>query len=314
MRYGEQHMGKKKNTPPAADDMPSGFNAMQDLNRLLAKQNFQSKAEIEAFMQKMQDEGIPEFEPDGAIEEAEELVLEGYTSETPRAIELARQALELDHECIGAFDLLGRCETLVAVRICYFKRGVDLGRELFDEEFTAMHRGHFWLHLDTRPFMRCMQGYAESLFYLGDLFEAMDTWIDMIDLNPGDNLGVRQYLLLTHAGLIMEKEFKELDKRYKDDAFCSTLYNRALMAFTAKRKNADKLLRDAIQQNPHVVDLLLAEEEPDAQGPGSVMLGSREEAMGYTDLARSIWENVPDCMEWVERVAKEPRQGAMKLV
>ena len=45
-----------------------------------------------------------------------------------------------------------------------------------------------------------------------------------------------------------------------------------------------------------------------------VMLGSREEAMGYTDLARSIWENVPDCMEWVERVAKEPRQGAMKLV
>lgn len=301
-------MAKKKASAPNGP-LPAGLRGMEDLQRLLAKQDFKSEKDIKVFLEKMMKEGIPGFEPDDSIEEAEELVLEGYESDTPRAIELARQALELDHDCIGAYDLLGRCESLVAVRIAYFKRGIDVGNELYDDAFKEQHRGHFWQLHETRPYMRCMQGYAESLFFLGDPYGAITVWIDMIELNASDNLGIRQFLLLCMAALVMEKAFKEIDKKYKDDAFSSTLYNRALMAFTTQHKDADKLLRDAIQRNPHVVDLLLEADEADGPAPRSVELGSREEAMGYTEFAWTMWHNVPGCMEWVERVAKEPRKG-----
>ncbi len=303
-------MAKKNTSTPNGP----GLRGIEDLQRLLAKQDFKGEKDIQAFLEKMMEEGIPGFEPDGCIEDAEELVMEGYASDTPHAIELARQALELDHDCLGAYDLLGRCESLVAVRIAYFKRGIDVGNELYDAAFKEKHRGHFWQLHETRPYMRCMQGYAESLFFLGDPYGAIGVWIDMIELNESDNLGIRQFLLLTFAGLVMEQRFKEIDMKYKDDAFSSTPYNRALMAFTTQRTNADKLLRDAIQRNPHVVDLLLEEDGSDKPAPGSVLLGSREEAMVYTELAWSIWHNVPGCMEWVERVAKEPRQGTMKLL
>ena len=304
----------KKKSPGSDGPVAGGMRAVTDLQRLLASQDLKSEKDIDAFLQKMMEEGIPGFEPDDSIEEAEALVLEAYGCDTPRAIELARQALELDHECIGALDLLGRCEPLIAVRIAYFKRGMDIGDVLYDTDFKDRHRGHFWQLHNTRPYMQCMQGYAESLFLLGDPYGAMNVWIDIIELNPSDNLGVREYLLLTFAGLVMEKGFKKIDKQFKDDALSSTLYNRALMAFTTKKKNADQLLRDAIQRNPHVADLLLEEGDDDTPVPDSVLLGSWEEAMGYTYLAWSIWHNVPNCIEWVERVAKKPRQGGMKVV
>ncbi len=191
----------KKNNPTTPSGMAKGLSAMRDLQRALTQQQFGSVAEVEAFMKKMQSEGIPEFEPTTEEQEAEELVMQGYEAPVPHAVELARRALELDDACIGAFDLLGRCETLVAIRAAYFKRGMDLGEERFHEEFRQQHEGHYWGLIETRPYLRCMAGYADCCFFLGDVSQAMDVWEKMLELSRADNLGIRHHQLLCMAAL-----------------------------------------------------------------------------------------------------------------
>jgi|694.fasta_scaffold23876_2 tetratricopeptide (TPR) repeat protein len=296
--------GKKKSSS-AQQGIPIGMQAMRDLQRLLSKQHFASEQELEAFLNRMMAEGIPEFEPTTEEEQAEALVDEGFNSEALRAVDLARQALELDPQCIPAFDLLGRCEALEPIRAAYFKRGVDLGEERFGDVYRKKNEGHFWGLTETRPYMRCLAGYADSLFFMGDLLSAMDVWQDMLLLSSGDNLGVRYHLLLCMAALGEAEEFAAIDAIYADDALAAAYYNRALLAFTTQGPSpaADKALRAAMQRNPNVPALLVQADEPDAWHD-AITLGSQEEALTYCERAWMIWQGRPGAVEWLQRVAK----------
>jgi tetratricopeptide (TPR) repeat protein len=92
-----------------------------------------------------------------------------------------------------------------------------LGRETFEEE-----AGHFWGILETRPYMRARQGLAVCLWELGEREEAIEHYREILDLNPGDNQGIRHEL----AGRLldeemdeeMDEELGELLERYEEDA------------------------------------------------------------------------------------------------
>jgi tetratricopeptide (TPR) repeat protein len=290
-------------TPPSSK--PKGLSAMRHLQQVLSQQEFGSVTEVEAFLTDMESDDIPEFEPTKEEQQAEELVMQGYDAPVPQAVELARRALELDHECISAFDLLGRCETMLAICAAYFKRGMDLGEERFDNDYRVRNEGHYWGLNETRPYLRCMAGYADCCFYLGDVYQAMDVWEDMLYLNSADNLGIRHHQLLCMAALGEEDEFKKLDALYADDAMAATFYNRALLAFTVKGPGpvATKALQLAIRHNPHVAALLLQEEEPPALD-GPYILGSPEEALAYCERAWMVWTNMPTAVPWLRSVAK----------
>jgi tetratricopeptide (TPR) repeat protein len=295
-------MAKKKVAKSSSTGMPAGLQAMKDLQRLLGSMNFNTIEEAEAFMRKVEQEGIPEFTPSGFEEEAEALVEQAHGLPAAKAVKQCRQALTMDPECIAAYYLLGQHEDLIPIRAALFKRGVDVGIERFDDAYMEANRGMFWGLHGTRPYMLCLAGYADALFELGKLSFALSVWLELLELDTNDALGVRQVALLCLATLCDPDTFHELDTRYEDDDMCGTLYNRALMEFHdvgGDRKKADSLLKAAIKRNPHVAHMLCSEQEP-AVASQMYTPGSPEEAAGYVRYAWSTWLCVEGAVEWVQ--------------
>lgn len=295
----EKASGPKAPKKPKEVDMTAGRTLLRDLHKLMAKQNFQSVEEIEAFMEKYTKEHIPEFLPEGPEEEAEALVELAASKPRKEAVKMARQALEIDPDCIPAFLVLAAHEDLLPVSAALFKRGVDLGYERFGDEYMEQNRGHFWGLTETRPFMRCLYGFADTLFDMGDFHQALSAWLEMLELNPSDNTGAREPAMLVLAALRDTELFLKLDAQFPDDDMCGTLYNRALMAFVdGDRAKATRLLKAAIKRNPHVPGLLTAEDEPDRYH-GAYTPGSEEEALQFCKFAWVMWQVVPGALDWL---------------
>ena len=62
-----------------------------------------------------------------------------------------------------------------------------------------------WGHVDNRPFLRCMHGYALCLWRLGRYDEAGRVFEKVLWLNPSDNPGVRFLVEDVRAGTAWEE-------------------------------------------------------------------------------------------------------------
>lgn len=114
--------------------------------------------------------------------------------------------------------------------------------------------GHFWGILETRPYMRARQGLAACLWELGEHKEAIEHYQQMLELNPGDNQGIRYELAGWFLDEEMDEDLGELLGRYEEDVSALWVYTRALLAFreggaTEKATNA---LEEAMETNPYV--------------------------------------------------------------
>ena len=278
---------------------------MHDLHKLLAKQKFESMEDVEAFMKEVSKGPIPQFEPEGDKERAEQMAYEAMQLDDDDARDMLDEALILDPDCIMAFAGLGALEPNPAIALALYERGIAIGSDTyFADDYLKEHTGHFWLIHETRPFMECLKGIAESNFYLGRPFPAMTTWMHMLELNPNDNQGVRFDLLAVLAGFGDQEEFPKFDKQYENDAAAATFFNRALHAFTTQGPGPQvkKLLDQAMERNAHVVPMLM-ERDPDLQRPGGYMLGSKEEALSYLSIAHMIWWGAPGAIDWLKKSA-----------
>ena len=48
-----------------------------------------------------------------------------------------------------------------------------------------------WSHIENRPFLRCLHGYALCLWRMERLQEAQEAFERILTLNPNDNQGAR---------------------------------------------------------------------------------------------------------------------------
>ena len=74
--------------------------------------------------------------------------------------------------------------------------------------------GRFWGILETRPYMRLLNRYAEFLAEAGMMTPAARVYEEMIRLSENDNLGVRYSLMHIYALLDQEESALELHKKY----------------------------------------------------------------------------------------------------
>jgi hypothetical protein len=72
--------------------------------------------------------------------------------------------------------------------INHYEVGVRIGELSLGDGFDGVLA---WGLIDNRPFLRCMQGYALSLWRLGRWEEAEHLFSRMLWLNPSDNQGIR---------------------------------------------------------------------------------------------------------------------------
>lgn len=74
--------------------------------------------------------------------------------------------------------------------------------------------GAFWGILETRPYMRLLNRYADFMAEAGMMTLAAGEYEEMIRLSENDNLGVRYVLMHIYAFLEQEEPALELHKKY----------------------------------------------------------------------------------------------------
>jgi tetratricopeptide (TPR) repeat protein len=130
-----------------------------------------------------------------AIEKAQDLIYDAWERATARSrIALARKALAITPLCADAYSILAEEARSVEEARDLYARGVEAGELELGRKGFKEYAGHFWGFLETRPYMRARAGLAGALLKLGEGEAAIGHYRDMLELNPGDNQGIRYVL------------------------------------------------------------------------------------------------------------------------
>lgn len=267
---------------------------MTDLNRLLKTQDFKNEAELRAFLDSMIGQTVPEFEPEAlSVEEkAEDLVFAAYELSDDEAFSNVLDALNIDPDCIAAYEYLGSMQPVPQLALPYYAYAIQLGREKFAKELRE-DRGHFWGITETRPFMRCLNNYASCFASIGQAERSLDIYKEIIELNEQDSMGVRfpYGLFLLRAGMF--DEFTQLDSEFGMESTSMSVFNRVLYNFLTKGVVPEtlNLLKKAKTLNKYIIPVLTAKTASDHL-PDSYALGSKDEALIYSDFAFDVWHEL----------------------
>ena len=98
--------------------------------------------------------------------------------------------------------------------------------------------GEYWGILETRPYMRLLNRYADFMAEAGMMSLAAKEYEEMIRLSENDNLGVRYSLMHVYAYLEQEEPALELHKKY--DGYEETQMLLPLSVLYFKRGDFDK--------------------------------------------------------------------------
>ncbi|REG85327.1 tetratricopeptide repeat protein [Algoriphagus antarcticus] len=215
------------------------------------------------------------------------------------------EALELDPDCIEAFEFLGNLGDSMPISLAFYEKGVALGDKQFGGKFLEENKGHFWGMHETRSYMRCLQMTAEILGLMGKSEENIATYEKMIELNPSDNQGVRDQLGISLLMVGDLKKFKHYDQLFDFEDGTSSNFNRALAQYKNEGASPEtkKLMQIAINSNGYVVAKLNSKKDV-VSAPSSYVLGSKDEATGYAFFAQDLWRNTKGALVWAKGFKK----------
>lgn len=287
----------------------------EDLHRILDSQEFKSEADVRKFMEGLMGKPIPSFPKESLTikEQAQDLIFEAAELPVEEGYVLALKALQMDPDCIEAFEYLGSLEPIPQTAIIYYKYGIDTGKQIYAKTHFREGVGNFWMIHETRPFMRCMQAYAECLANIGRFYEAVSVYEEMIRLNPNDNQGVRDQLLLYLIKTNEFSKFRKYDKMYKDEPGAFASFNKALFAFKTQGSSgtSNELIQKAAESNKYVIPALIKKSSPDefAEYYGT---GDKNEAIYYCFFAHKIWHETTGAIDWIKGKTKGPGLKVVK--
>lgn len=282
--------------------MKKSKDPLKDLHRLLDKQEFKSEKDLKQFLDSMLMKPIPEINDEELSKEerAQDLVEEAYELPIRDAIKNIDIALNLNPDCIEAYEFMGTVQSRIDSALSYFEKGVNIGKRIFGGNYLEKHKGHFWGLHETRPYMRCMYQYADCLYKSERKDSCIFVLEEMIELNPNDNQGVRDQLLLY---LLEQNEFEKFgryNRLFNEDGGAYTNFNNALYSFknTGESDISYDLLKTAIEENKSVLPMLISSklqtELPDSYGSGD-----KNEAKYYSVFAQRIWQQTPGAVKWL---------------
>jgi tetratricopeptide (TPR) repeat protein len=260
---------------------------------------------------------IVDFEPEfsGPIADAQELVWDAWDEDNPverRA--LAKKALKLDADCTDAYNILGYEEKNTDKRLGYFMRALDSFKKRYDQTYFDENTGYFWGVLETRPYMRALLGYGQSLWALGKSKEAAETLTGMLTLNPNDNQGVR-YILVSWLLINDDRESAgKLLKTYKEGSACIVFSALLLHILEKKSKKVIQKSYDAaVKANEYVVPYLLKKKKIPAASPEGYTFGSKEEAVIYIkdEDGAAAWRTHPEALLVLAELAHVEKQPGL---
>jgi tetratricopeptide (TPR) repeat protein len=294
---------------PGMFDRRAMERAQARMHRFMESRSFASIEEANAALAEAQDRGLFDGdEPEGSrelsdLERAQELVYDAAEASGRLRVKRARQAIAISPDCADAWTMLAEAASRPELVRELYEKAVAAGERALGPEAFESLAGHFWGHLETRPYMRARLGLAWQLGASGEYDAAAAHALGLLRLNPNDNQGVRYSLLIWLFVLGRgDDEIERLLGDYLDDPSAEWRYGAALNAF---RRHGDspesrRLLDLALRANPHVVEYLLEPDEAPAS-PESYSFGSAGEAASCADAMLEAFEAVPGSLEWLRR-------------
>jgi tetratricopeptide (TPR) repeat protein len=247
-------------------------------------------------------------ENDSKPAKAQQLMYQAWEERNPaKRIALARKALKLSEACTDAYVLLAEEEaSTVQEALEYYQAGVEAAKQVLDTDYFEENAGHFWGLLETRPYMRAMEGMASCLWQLGRKAEAVEIYWEMLRLNPGDNQGIRYVLVDLLLNMNRMSELDVLIKRYQNDISAVWLYTKALIAYRKKgaHPSSNRALKSALTENPHVYVYLSGKKRIPNRLPSFIGIGDEAEAVAYAACHLNYWRQTTGALEWMEQERK----------
>jgi tetratricopeptide (TPR) repeat protein len=240
-------------------------------------------------------------------EQAQDLIDAAYDAGGRLQLQLIRRALALDPDCADAYLLLAeRISTPAEARPVYEQAVAAAERALGPDAFTDPDRA-FWLELSTRPYMRARYGLADCLLAQGELEAAVSHFRALLELNPGDNQGVRYRLLPTLLLAGRNADAAALLQEFAEDSPHFS-YAAVLLALRAEdRPRARRLLRGALKSNRRVPAYLTGQKELPEMLPLDFAIGSIEEAVLCAHDLLDPWLATPGAVEWLRAETRKGR-------
>jgi tetratricopeptide (TPR) repeat protein len=269
---------------------------------------------MEGFMQQAiaQQFGEQPGSGDPQLDQAQQIMYKAWDESHPgKRITLAHQALATSRNCADAYVLLAEEEAdTVGRALEYYQQGVEAGRRALGEDYFRDAVGHFWGLLETRPYMRALNGKADMLWQLRRHEEAIALFREMLRLNPGDNQGGRYSLLQLLLELDRGDEARALIDQYADEYSAAWLYTRALLAFQQEgdSSNSTRALKEALKQNPHVPAYLSGQKRIPNRLPDYISPGGESEAIDYAVGHLNDWRRTPGAVEWIAPHVAPPKR------
>jgi tetratricopeptide (TPR) repeat protein len=236
-------------------------------------------------------------------EQAQELLYKAWESPDPnKRIQMAKAALELYPDSADAYNILAEhASANLKETAYYYKQGMLAGERDLGEDFFRENRGHFWGYVPTRPYMRAKKGYAETCAHMENQSEAIKHYKELLELNPNDNQGVRDLLLMAYIELEEWSQSAALIKQYDEDHSASFNYNRLLIEYGLHGLSAamELLLKQAIKQNRHVPKYLSGKKKIPRNTPDYMGYGDDREAVVYAQFHHHFWQSKPELLRWL---------------
>lgn len=236
--------------------------------------------------------------------QAQELFYEAMDAPTDEEeLALLEQALKLDSGNVDVLLALLRFETLSpADEIEFLRKLLKIAENRLGQKAFKEFVGAFWGFHETRPYMRVREMLAQHLRAAGQLEEAITEWQAMLELNPGDNQGVRYALLSSLLTLDRLEEARKLFEHYPEFEFNAAFaWGRVLERFLSNDlAGVMTALEVARKQNPHMQAYVKGHRKVPRQLPEAYSPGSREEAICFAEGVRAAWEKHPAALKWLE--------------
>lgn len=292
---------------------PSSFKremeqTMKKIGKIAENKNMSIKDLNKYFVGKHMDDIDDEYEemdtPQSPQDSAQDMIYEAMDMPNGRARRtLVEKALKIYPHLADAWIILAEetATTQEEALECY-KKAVEVGEKDLGKKFFKENVGHFWGMTESRPYMRAKVYLAQALWDIGSEDEAIIHYKDCLRLNPNDNQGVRDILT---ARLLIKNDLEGVEaiqKQYKEDFGTQHSYNKALLLFKKlgpESKRTSTQLEKAIERNLFVPKYLLSKVKMPKQIPGSYSMGSKEEAVIYTDDALRAWKETPGALNWL---------------
>jgi len=236
---------------------------------------------------------------------AQQLVYDAWEAATEEEeTALIHRALKLDPMNVDALLRAGGYARLEgAEEIEYLRQVVAAGEKKLGPEAFKEFAGHFWGFIETRPYMRARGRLAEALRNAGRLEEAIVEWNAMLELNPGDNQGVR-YLLLPSLLVLQRLEAaRNLFEKYPGECEYNAVFawGRVLERFLSDDlPGAKSALVVARKQNAHMQAYVKGHRPIPKELPGGYAPGSKEEAICFAGDVSAAWKKHRAAWKWLE--------------